>query len=200
MFAYVKMQLEEANMIKPTNPHHQFRDRYMHSYRVYKWAQRLAKEYPNCNLDVLYTASIFHDVGYAIDKHNHAFYSAKIFKAYAADNNLDKELVEKASYVIMNHSDKSLLKTSDNIELILLLEADLLDEEGSLGILWDLMAYGSDGADTYYLALDEISKHSAHILSQDFMVTPLAKMYWNKKKELVKNFIESIRQDLFLDD
>ena len=202
MLDFVNETLKENNAIKSKNEHHKFRDRFKHSYRVYLWVERLASDFPNCNLDALKAAAIFHDSGYAVDKENHALYSKEIFLKYVKDNpeEFDGDTVTKVVYLISHHSDKTLIKTTDNIELILLLEADLLDEEGAMGILWDLLAKGHKGVDDYEEALDEIYKHSIHILNQDFMVTPLAKKYWDKKKEMVKNFVHELKLDLFLED
>ena len=98
------------------------------------------------------------------------------------------------------HSEKRRLAYPDSSnELIILLEADLLDEEGALGIAWDLMALGSMEHATYYDTMDAI-KHSKHILEQDFMVTKKAREIWNKKKMLVKLFDDEIASDLFLED
>ena len=111
---------------------------------------------------------------------------------------IDKDFIDEVSYIILNHSEKELLKTTNNHNFIIMMEADLLDEEGALGILWDLLSAGYNETPSYYSALDELNKHSAHILSQDFMVSKTAKFYWNNKKRLVLEFIESINDDLFI--
>ncbi|MCR5350130.1 MAG: HD domain-containing protein [Acholeplasmatales bacterium] len=199
MLKYVHNVLKENNAIKPKKPTQFFRSRITHTYRVYEWAKRIAPDRPNCNKDILFTAAIFHDSGYAIGKENHAAYSAKIFKSYAEKNNFDKEFTDEVVRIIALHSDKSLLKKEDTSdELVLLLEADLLDEEGAMGIVWDLLSQGYQGCDNYEAALDALWIHSSHILNQDYMVTPIAKKYWEEKKELVRNFIKNLESDLFL--
>ena len=67
-----------------------------------------------------------------------------------------------------------------------------------MGVVWDLLAKGYNGCDSYQDSLNEIWKHSAHILSQDFMVTPLAKKYWEEKKLFVREFITQFEKDLFM--
>ena len=200
MLNYVKKVLEENDAIRPTNPRHQFRSRYTHTLRVLEWCKRIKSDKPKCNLDILYTAAIFHDSGYAVNKNNHAYFSSKIFIDYAKENNFNQDFIDKVSNIVLSHSDKKLLNDpSSSDELILLLEADLLDEEGALGIIWDLMAEGQNNPSDYGSALNALWIHSAHILNQDYMVTPLAKEYWNKKKEIVKNFISDIEEDLFIE-
>ncbi len=202
MLKFVKKELEDNNAIKPKNKNHQFRNRYKHSYRVYLWVGRLALDFDNIKLDVLKTAAIFHDVGYAYQKQMHAYFSNIIFKKYVEQNKEDftDEFVADVSYLILNHSSKEMIKKTENIELILLMEADLLDEEGAMGILWDLLAKGHKGVEDYEDALEEIYAHSIHILDQDYMVTPLAKKYWNMKKEIIDKFVKAIKSDLFMEE
>ena len=62
MLEYVKKALEDGNGLKSRNPHHQFRDRFMHTVRVLKWCKVIQDDL-ECDLDVLYTSAIFHDIG-----------------------------------------------------------------------------------------------------------------------------------------
>ena len=199
MLNYVYDVLKQNNAIKSKKPTQFFRSRATHTYRVLEWAKRIKADRPNCNEEILYTACIFHDVGYAFGKDNHAAYSAKIFKDYAEKNNFDSEFTKEVTRIIALHSDEKLLKDPNSSdELVLLLEADLLDEEGAMGIVWDLLSQGYNECDNYEVALDAIWTHSSHILNQDYMVTPIAKKYWDEKKELVSNFIKHLESDLFL--
>ena len=199
MLKYVKNMLVENNAIKPDNPLHQFRSRYSHTERVLGWAKRISVD-EECNKDVLYTAAIFHDVGYSKGKKEHAYTSSLIFLDYAKNHNFDQDFSLFVADIISKHSNKELLEDKNSpIELILLLEADLLDEEGALGIGWDLLALGASNVDSYYDAIPGLLKHSGHILNQDYMKTKLAKKYWDEKKELVRNFIEEFKKDLFME-
>ena len=177
-----------------------FRNRYEHSIRVFKWVKRLSVDYDNFDYDVALTAALFHDVGYAYGKVEHHIGSSKIFLQYAKDNNFDEKFTEKVNYIILNHSNKNMLKESKDKEFIVVLEADLLEEEGSLGIVWDLLAAGQNNPSSYLDAINEIKKHSIHILSQDFMVTPTAIKVWDEKKTLVKDFISQLYEDLFVEE
>lgn len=140
MLLYVKKVLEENNAIRSPNLKFSFRNRYEHIKRVFNWCSKLLEDKPNCNKEMVLTAAIFHDIGYCKGKDNHAHFSAMLFIEYAKKHNMDYEFMMHTADIISLHSDKSLLK-EDNIpdELVLLLEADLLDEEGALGIVWDLM-------------------------------------------------------------
>ena len=197
MMSFVKDKLEKNDAI--VDKRFTFRNRYDHSIRVFKWVKRLSVDFDNFDYDVALTAAIFHDVGYAYGQSMHPENSSKIFLEYANNEGFNQNFIDKVNYIILNHSNKGMLKDTKNAELIILLEADLLDEEGSMVIVWDLLAAGKD-ADSYVSAIKQIKSHSIHILSQDFMVTPTAIKIWDEKKNLVKDFISQLYEDLFLEE
>lgn len=199
MIDFVKKTLEDNDAIIDKRHNFVFRNRFEHSVRVFKWVKRLSVDFDDLDYDVALTAALFHDVGYANGQMNHHILSKEIFISYAKENKFCDEFINKVSYIIENHSDKSLLKTTKNKELILVLEADLLDEEGSMGIVWDLLAAGKT-ANSYVAAIDAIKRHSIHILSQDYMITPTAIKIWDEKKNLVKDFISQLYEDLFIEE
>ncbi len=197
MLEYVKKLLEDNNAL---HTKFCFRNRYNHIYRVYKWSEVLLEDNPDCNHEVVLISAIFHDSGYAYGKQNHAKNSAEVFKEYARSINLDEILIEQTYRNIELHSNKELMDKKDTpIELLLLMEADLLDEEGALGIVWDLLGEGARMPSSYKEGLDCIFEHSAHIFNQDFMVTKKAREIWEKKKQFVKDFVEELKNDLFID-
>jgi len=178
-----------------------FRNRFEHIVRVFKWCERLLTQDIECDRDVVLTAAAFHDVGYHSQlSDEHAEASAIIFREYASSHGFDPEFTLNVEYTISRHSDKQILKDRDTpIELVILMEADLLDEEGAMGIAWDLMADSRNMPTSYDSSIAYINKHAAHILNQDYMVTPLAKEIWEHKKEVVRSFLAELRYDLFKD-
>lgn len=199
MLKYVEETLTKNGGLRSKNICHPFRNRFEHTKRVFKWLERILPDFPNCDAEVARIAVIFHDIGYGGDdyKSHHSDRGAVLFKQYAKNLNLSQEKIDQIVQIILAHSNKNLIfdeKSSE--ELILVLEADLLDEEGALGIAFDLMAAGAKNPSSYQDGITEIMLHTAHIFSQNPMKTPLAKMYWDKKKELVKNFVEAYSFDL----
>lgn len=181
-----------------------FRKRSEHSFRVYKWCQRIineSKENLHLDLMALYLAAIFHDVGYGSEyyKNSHAIEGAEIFKNYADANSLDLKLTDKVYYLIYNHSNKELLKNPNSIskELCILMEADWLDEEGAMSICWDSNTLKEPSC--YEDFLEKIKKYSAHILAINPMVTDSARIFWKNKQEFVKDFIEELSYELFIE-
>lgn len=183
MFSFVEKKLKENNGNDSYKEHQTFRKRIEHIKRVYKWAE-IISEGLDVNMVALKMAVIFHDSGYAYQKHGHAQRGKEIFLEYAKEKNYPKELVDYVGYLILNHSDKSLLNSDSPIELILLLEADLLDEEGALKILWDAMCIGDKGANSYLDGYNEIISFSGRILNQSPMVTEKSKKIWEEKNAL----------------
>ena len=128
-----------------------FRKRSEHIWRVYTWAKRLSKDRTeNIDRDALLIAALFHDIGYSKSLNDHANQGALLFHEYAESKGYDKKQMEFIEYLIRNHSNKEMLSSPDTpLELILLLEADMLDETGVLGIIWDAMMIGSGATSSY---------------------------------------------------
>lgn len=149
------------------------------------------------NKEILYLAAIFHDVAYSGtgNNSNHAEKSANIFAEYARENNIDASLTEKIVYLIRMHSNKELLKEENLLpELIILMEADLLDEEGALRIIWYCATKGIQGANSYRDLYDYIQMGTNKRLTNP-MITPLARKIWEDKF----NFVNTFSQELLFD-
>lgn len=198
MLEYVKEVLIQREGIKSRHPYMTFRDRFLHIKRTYLWAQRIMEGMTDVHKEAVLTAAIFHDVGYAKEMTgDHAVIGAQIFEDYAGKQSWEESFIQEVSMLIQKHSHKELLsdpKTSK--ELILLMEADLLDEEGALGLAFDLLTEGAKKPTSYEAVFNEIMRHSAHILTQNYMVTEKAKKYWEEKKELIRLFLEELKFDL----
>ena len=149
MFDYVLNVLTENNGIKSKQAKFTFRNRFKHIKRVFGWAKRIM-ECLDVNEEVVLTAVIFHDCGYSLNlpKEGHALRGANIFKEYALKNCFSEEFIivgfnhNREAFIntvydmILNHSNKELLNKEDtSLEMIVLLEADLMDEEGALGLV-----------------------------------------------------------------
>jgi uncharacterized protein len=86
------------------------------------------------------------------------------------------------------------------LELILLLEADILDETGALGILWDAMVAGSRSVQSYTEVYRQLTKHSINHLNINMMRTEKAKEIWERKQYLAKEFIKQLEDDVAIND
>lgn len=202
MLAYLENYLTEHDGDRSAREGQAFRSRIGHTRRVLSWLCRLLEELEDpdaVDVDVLMAAAIFHDIGYRrrIDNTGHAARSAAIFLEYAKAHDLDPEFTEDVHYLVAHHSNKELLREEDTpLELILLMEADLLDEEGAMGILRHLMALGFESPDSYEAALTRLQEQDGYILGENPMVTPAAQAYWEEKQSLVDDFLNHLERDL----
>jgi len=202
MLNYVKKILNENETQYSTEVKlFPFRKRMDHINRVFVWAKRLL-ENEKADERLVLTAAIFHDVGYAKSEKTkeHSYYSSLICKDYLEDKNFDKEFIDKVDYYILNHSNKDMMNKPDtDFELILLMEADLLDEAGALSIVWDCMMEGSEIDQSFEKSYNHIKEYTLKTIDENPMVSNTAKYYWKEKQELVTKFINSLAFDLGID-
>lgn len=202
-FDFVKMTLLKNEGDKDSR--WPFRSRIAHTERVFVWAKRLYEALSDCekqtvNYDYLAIAVIFHDIGYARNQESctHAKKSAELFAQYAKEHHFDDESMQMIYDLILNHSDKSKINDDISMEQILLFEADMLDEEGVMGIAWDLLMIkdAKSFLDAYERGLYYLEK----ISRQSPMRTEFAKKLWQEKQMIVQAYYAHLRYDLGLDD
>lgn len=197
LLEYVRTYLDKKQGNLSQNLNQGFRKRYEHIVRVVQWAELLSKEI-ELDYNALIVAAIFHDVGYeGEDNENHAERSAEIFKQFALTKQWEKLFVEKVYDLILWHSRKDLLGRDISAELVILMEADLMDEEGSMRIVRDCMTAGANHPESYKDAYYHILKHKK--IGPNPMVTEMAKRIWNEKKKIENDFIAELKNDLFLE-
>ena len=193
---YVKKYLEEHGGELDTNVNTRFRSRIRHIRRVLKWIERLLDDetVENVNEKILYIATIYHDIGYdESGSDGHAKRSSSIFMKRALELDLTTQEIERIAYVIENHSKKELIKEDIPIELCLLMEADILDEIGAMGIMWDCMIMGARGAQSYNKTIDHIKIGYNKLANNNPMKTKKAAMYWEQKKIFCRKFFTNGR-------
>lgn len=194
MFQFVDNYLSQSNV--PILP---FRKRSDHIKRVFMWSQRLIPKEYSINKEALLIAAIFHDVGYATCSNfvDHAENGAVICQDYLKSHNYDEDMIAFIVYLVRNHSNKDLMTNKDTpLELILLMEADLLDETGALSITWDCMSEGSQEVQSFEKTHAHIMKYSYKDVNSNPMITELGKNFWEKKQTLTSMFIEQLSFDL----
>lgn len=79
--------------------------------------------------------------------------------------------------------------------MILLIEADLLDEEGGLRMIWYTLDKGISGAKSYEDVYQHIvMENNKRLLNP--MVTEKAKYDWNEKQKLIEIFTKQLEDDI----
>ena len=178
-----------------------FRKRSGHIWRVFTWVQRLTADCTeDIDRDALLIAALFHDIGYSESVKDHTNQGALLFHEYANKHHFDQKQSGLIEYLIRNHSDKELLFSTDTLELVYLLEADMLDETGALGIVWDTMMTGFRQDEDYMEAYRLLKSHTCNKLNDNPMRTPKAREIWENKQELVKEFMKHLEYDLAINE
>ncbi len=180
--------------------------RIAHTLRVTMWAKRLFEETTNkeeIKYDDLITASIFHDVGrnYAEKgKLPHAQAGVPITVAYLLEHGYEKERAEYIGHLVGAHSDKYLLKEPTLDEnLRILLEADLLDDMGALGIVMDCMVTEARNPQAGFDdCLEHIERYTLRLQQENPMASEAGRKFWEEKTKIVEDFVNALRMDVGL--
>ncbi len=176
--------------------------RYDHTVRVYNWAMMLAEDYiDTIDMEALQIATIFHDIGYALNKEdmgNHAADGAVFCKEYLERIGYPQEKADFICELIARHSDKGCMHSEDTpMELVLLMEADLLDDTGAHGIIMDAWIRATRENVSFETILEHIKKFTLKQMQENPMRTGKAYEIWEDKKELTNRFVESLTVDLY---
>ena len=201
MLLYVRKKLEPYDTV--VNPFLKTTfSRFEHTMRVYKWMERLYKAYPDnscLDLEALSIATIFHDVGYCeIDNiNNHAKTGAIYCREYLLSRQYPLEKIDFICDIISRHSDKETLHDTIPGELVLLMEADLLDNTGAQGLVLDIWSEcARDKNVSFQTILAHMEKYTVKMMQDNPMKTEEGIRIWNMKKKLSEEFVQSYREDI----
>jgi hypothetical protein len=83
--------------------------------------------------------------------------------------------------------------------LLMLMEADLLDDMGLLGIVMDTLIVRARKEDaTFYDCCNHYERYTHPMQHDSPMVTPEGKALWDQKTESTDRFVEEYRRDILL--
>lgn len=178
--------------------------RFEHIKRVLNWTLRLYNASENkdeLRYEDLIISAIFHDVGRKVEDTEHiphAKAGVPITRKFLSEHGFDEERTEYICNLVGSHSDK--FRMGDpNIDknLLLLMEADMLDDTGALSIMMDCMVSQASKDETGYLGcLDHIAQYTLRQSKDNPMVSEEAREIWDKKAKLVEDFYASLEEDL----
>jgi uncharacterized protein len=206
MFQYVKEMLDKDTVTSGGYKYRIGYSRFDHIRRVYKWMQRICEnldEQIHIDQEALKIATIFHDVGYGMlhDNTPHAQISETICRNYMTEKGYPSDQIDFVCYLIANHSEKELLENVNiPIELIVLLEADLLDDTGAHGIVLDTLVEGMNENTNFEKVYEHIMRFTFDEMKDSPMVTEPGRKYWKEKQDLVTEFVRQYKRDIEMDD
>ena len=176
-------------------PNYPFRSRFEHTMRVYRWAIKLQSKLGG-DLDIIVLAALLHDIGWD-EVRPHGEVGAEIAVDYLDSLGVDPEKIAKSGEIIMMHSDKD-TEAELSLECRIVMDADLLDEVGAVGILWDAMATAQEDEASYKRAYYRI-KNFYRINKPKIKrcKTDAGRVEYNKRMQLIEEFIFQLEKELF---
>ncbi|MBQ6514759.1 MAG: NUDIX domain-containing protein [Clostridia bacterium] len=178
--------------------------RYEHTKRVLGWAKRLydaTEDKTGLRYEDLMIAAIFHDVGRAVSIQtgtDHAKAGVSITRDWLLSNGYDSERAEYIAGLVGSHSEKWRMQDpATDRNLLMLMEADLLDDMGLLGIVMDTMIVRARKTDaTFYDCYNHYETYT-HPMQHDCpVVTKEARALWDAKTKSTDRFVEEYRKDI----
>jgi len=179
--------------------------RFEHTKRVLGWSKRLydrTEDKTGLRYEDLMIATIFHDVGRAESAStglmSHAAAGVPITREYLRSHGFPEERTEYICGLVGAHSDKWRMTEPDiDRNLLMLMEADYLDDMGALGIVMDtLIVRARNEKATFYDCFNHFCRYTLPMQYESPMVTLEGKFFWDEKTEIVKKFVEHIRRDI----
>lgn len=161
-----------------------FRDRYQHTLRVLRWAERIQKE-EGGDLEVIQLAVLFHDASWD-EVTPHAKLGARMARQYLKERGITKKYVQMVSEAIKHHSKKNRDPERLSLEARIVIDADLLDESGVMALLGKAMVTARKKSPTYRKALKRSRKAmpKPQILEAQFKTSTGLRLYQERQKDL----------------
>ena len=180
--------------------------RYEHTKRVLGWTKRLYDATPDktgLRYADLMIAAVFHDVGRAVSirtGEDHAQAGVPITENWLLANGYGAERAAYIAGLVGRHSEKwRLPDPGTDRNLLMLMEADLLDDMGLLGIVMDTMIVRARKADANFYDCYNHFERYTHPMQHDCpVVTPEARRFWEEKTELTDRFVAQFRRDILI--
>lgn len=178
--------------------------RFEHTKRVLGWARRLYDRTPDktgLRYEDLMIATIFHDVGRAVSAvsgGDHAAEGVPITRKYLLSHGYPEDRTEYICGLVADHSCKWRMTDPDiDRTLLMLMEADLLDDMGVLGLVMDSMIVrGRKEKATFYDCYNHYCRYTLPMQKHSPMETPEGRFFWDEKTEIVERFVELLHRDI----
>ncbi|MBL4937253.1 HD domain-containing protein [Clostridium sp. YIM B02515] len=176
-----------------------FRNRLEHTLRVLKWAERIQK-HEGGNMEDLTMAILFHDTGWD-ENIPHAEISARLVGEYLREKNFDESRLNRIVAIVKKHSSKDIPSEELSLEERIMIDADLLDEVGSLSIVWDSMAVALQDSPSYMKFYERNKFYFKKLKNQTFLMkTETGRRFYDRQIEFLEHFINNLEFELGLRD
>ncbi len=199
MVDFVKNHIESLDPIgTELNTRFPFRRRFEHCLRCSIWARRIALS-ENADVEIAMISALFHDISKSEEKKgkSHEEVGAQICGDYLKSIGYDKNKSVKIVQIVRHHSSHA-IESYASLEAKVVSDADLLDETGAIGILWDAMACATGDAPSYEKACDRIKIDYAKLKDSppDRLHTPTAQQILNGRLSFMDTFLKNLEYEL----
>ena len=178
-------------------PNYPFRSRFDHTLRVYRWAIKLQAKLGG-DLDIIALAALLHDIGWdETGDRPHGEVGAELAVEYLDSIGVDPEIIRRVGEIIMIHEDKD-TEAELSLECKIVRDADLLDEVGAVGILWDAMATACEEEPNYKKAYYRIKNY--YRINRPKIrrcKTDTARAEYAKRMQMIESYISQLEKELF---
>jgi len=192
---YVKEQTSNNN--RPSK--YPFRDRFEHTMRVYRWAIKLQSKLGG-DIEIVSLAALLHDIGWDENEEiPHGDIGSQMAADFLVEMDYDPRKIGRICEIIRRHEDQD---TTDelSLECQIVMDADLLDELGAIGVLWDAMATATTLGDeaSYKKAYARIRQfYKINMPRRSRAKTAEGKREYQKRMDFVQSFIAELERELF---
>ena len=176
-----------------------------HTLRVMSWLKRLYEHSDfreEVSFEDVVIAAAFHDTGYSTLENipDHAAGSAVICREYLEKDGVPEDRIRYITELVRLHSEKKRMRDPETDKgLLLLMEADVIDDTGALSVVTDCRIVQARAPQSGpEKALEHIRSFSYRYQAQaeNPMVTPWGRQVWEEKSRLVKEFTAALERDL----
>jgi putative nucleotidyltransferase with HDIG domain len=181
--------------------HYPFRNRFNHCLRVSLLAEKIARKEKK-NAEVARIAGLFHDACKAVGR-DHAMASADACRGYLEEHHPQFEHIDAVVDCVKNHSGHiPLSQSSYPDDAAILKDADLIDEVGTVGVVWTILASrgSAENPKSYYEVLDRLKRCHIGYDSKErwrHLRTDGGKLIMRKRIETELKFVKTLSQELF---
>jgi uncharacterized protein len=176
-----------------------FRNRFEHTMRVLKWADRIHKV-EGGDFEIITLAVLFHDTGWS-DTIDHAIVGAELAEKYLLEKGVDPALVDRVTSAVQTHNKRINPQASLPIENLIVMDADLLDEVGVTTVVWDAMSTALGDNPNYVRALERnLEFYKSAKEKRIYLTTETGMKLYNERIDMWERCLNHFQYELGLSE
>ena len=186
---FVWMQIAQNG--RPSAP---YRDRFQHTLRVVKWAERL-HEFEGGDIEVIRLAALFHDVGWDPER-PHEEVGAELTRDYLATKGFSPEKARAIVEAVAHHNHRD-DPGPFSVETLIIQDADFLDEVGVLTLVWDSLAAAFKPNPSYAAVYERAQRSLAELKElRRLLRTPTGRRFYDKRLKILEKCLTELEFEL----